>query len=351
MLEVFETFSALQAEIENTVRRERAMRGMDAKMAAGIYPWKPPIGYRSAQNRSKGLKKTEPDEPDGERFPLIERLFRVCLEERVCGTAELARRAKQWELRTAKGRELSAKRISEILSNRFYAGIIVNPWSHEEIEGRHRRMISPSEFDEVQWLRRGGHVRLHQARKRREHPDFPLRRAVQCGVCGTLLTGSWSRGNGGRYAYYHCRNTSCDMYGKGIPRSVLEADFSENLRAVTPCPNTLEIFKAAVLEIWQAQGSQAEQAMRRQQARLLELKQQVDGLIAMKIRDLLSDDEFLERKEALKLEIAETEAMLRHTAEARIDLPRVIDQAVNTILDFPGTWLNMKPLRAHPERS
>ena len=37
------------------------------------------------------------------------------------------------------------------------------------------------------------------------HPDFPLRGFVRCESCGRGLTGSWSKGRSGYYAYYHCR--------------------------------------------------------------------------------------------------------------------------------------------------
>jgi hypothetical protein len=41
--------------------------------------------------------------------------------------------------------------------------------------------------------------------RRRNHPDFPLRGFVRCEACGRPLTGSWSKGRNGRYAYYHCQ--------------------------------------------------------------------------------------------------------------------------------------------------
>ena len=43
------------------------------------------------------------------------------------------------------------------------------------------------------------------APRQRNHPDFPLRGFVRCETCGRPLTGSWSKGRNGRYAYYHCQ--------------------------------------------------------------------------------------------------------------------------------------------------
>lgn len=41
--------------------------------------------------------------------------------------------------------------------------------------------------------------------RQRNHPDFPLRGFVRCETCGRPLTGSWSQGRNGCYAYYHCQ--------------------------------------------------------------------------------------------------------------------------------------------------
>jgi hypothetical protein len=41
--------------------------------------------------------------------------------------------------------------------------------------------------------------------RQRNHPDFPLRGFVRCEACGRPLTGSWSKGRNGHYAYYHCQ--------------------------------------------------------------------------------------------------------------------------------------------------
>jgi hypothetical protein len=41
--------------------------------------------------------------------------------------------------------------------------------------------------------------------RQRNRPDFPLRGFVRCEACGRPLTGSWSKGRNGRYAYYHCQ--------------------------------------------------------------------------------------------------------------------------------------------------
>ena len=66
--------------------------------------------------------------------------------------------------------------------------------------------------------------------KRRNNPDFPLRRFVRCGSCATPLTGSWSKGRSANYAYYHCRKCGKVRIGK----TQLEGRFVDLLLEVQP---------------------------------------------------------------------------------------------------------------------
>ena len=43
----------------------------------------------------------------------------------------------------------------------------------------------------------------------RSRSDCPLRAFVRCQACDLALTGSWSKGRNGRFAYYHCRGGEC----------------------------------------------------------------------------------------------------------------------------------------------
>lgn len=338
---VFETFTALQAEVDNSVRRERVIRGMAAKIREGIYPWYPPLGYCCARNRMRGLKKLEPDQADPERFQLVQRLLRTCLDQEICGTTELAALGSSWGLTSRNGKKLYPQHVDRILGNKFYAGILVDPWSGEEYTGRHRPMLTPDEFDRVVWLRSG--KRGATLRRSAEHPDFPLRRTVLCGGCQAPLTGSWSRGNGGRYAYYHCARKSCPNYGKGMPKKSFESGFTDLLRRCTPKKLTVGTFSEAVLDVWARKRSWAHEHAQTEAGRALELETRLDSLIDMRAKGLLSDDEFLPRKEAIRAERAD----LKHRSDLETiqlsDRPTVVREAAGRILAYPRNWRTLPP--------
>lgn len=76
-------------------------------------------------------------------------------------------------------------------------------------------IVTPELFARVQALdgRRPSVESRH-----RDPPDFPLHRFVRCGACDRPLTGSWSRGRSGHYAYYRCANRDCRAVNVTKPR-------------------------------------------------------------------------------------------------------------------------------------
>ena len=50
-------------------------------------------------------------------------------------------------------------------------------------------------------------------------------------------TSCWSKGVGGRYAYYLCQAKECPDRGKSIPKKVIEDEFEKLLAELTPSPD------------------------------------------------------------------------------------------------------------------
>src|SRR3989442_4559372 len=118
--------------------------------------------------------------------------------------------------------------------------------------GRFEPLVSEETFRTAQLVLSGRRHRapVHQ----RAHPDFPLRHFVRCGACGRPLTGSWSRGRGRRYAYYHCPGRAC---GTSDTKGGLEGDFLALLDRLRPRAEYLRLFKAVVLDSWQERRKEA----------------------------------------------------------------------------------------------
>ena len=143
---LMETILAGFAQFDNDIRAMRTVQGMQRKIQEGIFPWKPPLGYKSAGN--PGDKKIVPDRPDQPLFGLIQKAWR----EFATGgytKADIRRMMNTWGVTSRKGLVITPQVIDQLFRNPYYAGIVVDPWSGEEHQGLHVPMVSPADFARV----------------------------------------------------------------------------------------------------------------------------------------------------------------------------------------------------------
>jgi site-specific DNA recombinase len=339
---LFETMLAGFAEFDNAVRRQRCSNGMQARVQQGIYPWKPPIGYRALGAKRRGEKKSQPDPPDERVFPILQRGLKEYARGMFASQMQLAAALDEWGLREIRGRKTSSQYIDKILSRylKFYAGIIVNPWTGEDVPGLHVPMITQEEMCNIQLVRSG----KRRVQKRGAYSaDFPLRKTVACAECGRMLTGSVSRGNGGRYFYYHCYNKTCCEYGKAIAKAELEAAFSRYLQRITPKPRVLDVIKASVIDVWEENSLALQSEAERHATTLANLTEK-----RARIRELLEDgtysrEEGKERLAEVTNQITATKIALNEARIDQFDIAAAVTYATNFIGTLGRQWLDLAP--------
>ena len=183
-------------EVENDRRALNIIAGMRKAMKEGRWMGGAPKGYI----RSRDLDN-RPCIIPGKDATLIVWAFEMMATGQH-HIEELRRLANK------KGLKVSRNAFWCMLRNPAYIGkIIIPPYKDEElitVEGRQEPIISNGLFYEVQDVLEG--------KKRKDLPahsskrnELPLRGFLQCSKCGRNLTGSASKGNGGRYFYYHCK--------------------------------------------------------------------------------------------------------------------------------------------------
>ena len=244
--EAMEGLLAIWARLDNRIKSDRAKTNMAALLQTGISPWKLPIGYHNLQNKLHGKKKTVPDPIDPDRFPIVQR----GLKEYVTGVHtinSLTRQFRKWGLTTRSGKTIYPQMVERMLTDITYAGWLPNPWGDEPVRGLHTPAITLEEFQKNQHIKAGHSVNAKP--RERANAEFPLRNFARCSQCKGTLTGSGSRGQGGRYAYYHCKKRGCALYGKTIPKEDLERDFVALLERVTPTDVALTLFKEVALDV------------------------------------------------------------------------------------------------------
>jgi site-specific DNA recombinase len=333
--QLMETMLAGFAQFDNDIRAVRCVEGMKRKIEDGLYPWRPPLGYSSAARGR--AKKTQPDTTDPERFSIIKEGWRRLLSGAYT-KADILRYFGANGLTTRGGKRISAQFIDRLFSNKYYAGILVNPWTNEEVHGKHLPMVTPEEYCRVQAIFRG---RSRSTPHQRLSPDFPLRALLRCPACLRPLTGSWSRGRSKKYPYYSCYFKQCERYGKCIPRSHLESEFSRRVARLAPRPVLIPRIEARIADIIEKAGEKVRASADRYRLRLRQLERENNQLIEMRRKELIGDDEFIRDHNRLADEIASLHGLIHEKESAKRLGKDAVGSVLRFLADIPKTLENM----------
>ena len=239
---LLETILAGFAQFDNDVRAARTVQGMKRKLEEGIYPWQPPLGYKGAAQ--PGSKKLEPDQPDQPAFGILQEAWTKFAAGGLT-KADILRFLHARGLKTRSGRAVTSQFVDHLFDDLFYAGILRNPWTGEELPGKHLPMVSRAMFEAAQRIVAGRNRSLPHLTIR---PEFPLRTFVRCPYCDSALTGSFSRGRSKYYAYYHCHNRLCDIRASFTLDEVHE-EFSRFLADASATPHAIVHLKQSLRKI------------------------------------------------------------------------------------------------------
>lgn len=334
-----ETVLAGSAEFDNAVRTQRCIDGMAMRINQGISPFKPPIGYECQHARKRDEKKNGPDKPDAILFPIIQKGLKAFSTGNY-SQAEMMVIFDKLGLAEVRGGKTTPQFVSKIFNRylKFYAGILINPWTNEEIQGLHKPMITKKELFKIQTLLSGKKLNVKHVRK---NPNFPLRGTVLCSYCGRLLTGSSSRGNGGKYYYYHCYNKECPSHGKGFNRIEFEKCFIEYLNSITPKKKFLDSYKKTVLDLWKEKGLEFKKEAQNYERQLTILEEKRKKIFEMREDGSYTPEEFRERKGEIENKIMATKISLDETRIEQFDVEGVLSYATKFIANLGRQWLDL----------
>lgn len=171
--------------------RDEVRKGIHGRLKQGLYPFKAHTGYL---DQGGGKAKI----PDPQRGPLIRAAFELYSTE-TFSLHTLSDELYQRGLRNRGGKKVGVNRLSGILRNPFYIGIIRMKRSGESYPGVHEPIVSKMIFDRVQRILDGKCTKgviVH---------DFLFRRMIRCVHCRYRLIGETKKG----HVYYRCHTQTC----------------------------------------------------------------------------------------------------------------------------------------------
>ena len=323
------------AQFDNDVRSDRTRAGMRAALELGRWTFPAPIGYLNAPKWSgKSLV------PDPERAPLIARAFEELATGRFTKQEVIARMTEAG-LRTRRGLVLSPQSFGQMVRNSIYVGRVESPDYGVSTRGDFEPLIDEATFYRAQAVLDGRVVVAGP--RQRNHPDFPLRGFVRCEACGRPLTGSWSKGRNGHYAYYHCQR---QCRAVNVSKATLEGAFVDELALLQPTPGYMRLVKDRILCVWEQRRAEAKERTTEQQRRVSAIQQKLDKLDeAFLYSEAIDVTTYGRQRDKLREEL--TLAKIDHHAEAvdELDvegilafaeriLPRASDLWVQASLDY-----------------
>lgn len=281
---------------------ENVKRGNRTKCEKGWRPNKAPLGYLNDP-----VAKTIVPDPD--RFQLVWQMFDLAR----LGThsvRQIAAETRGWGLTSSPGKRQGGKYLTQsmvhyVLTNPFYAGIF--RWNGIEYRGAHVPMLSWAEFEEVQRrLKRN----LKQAPKRHE---FPFTGLIHCGECGCSITAETKvKPSGRQYTYYHCARSRPGVrcHQPPISAEALEEQLRRIVEGVNLDARTHEFVLVRLRARQKRHEEEHEKKIAALDRHLSERRRQQTNLTGLRLRDLITDDEYTSERNRINAENRSTEEAL-----------------------------------------
>lgn len=303
--------------------KKAVRRGTDSKLGKGWFPHRAPEGYLNNL-------RDHTIEADPERFPLLQRAWRLLIAGTHTPAQVIGILNDQWGYRTREtakggGRKLSRSAGYRLFSSIFYAGYFQH--GGQVYTGAHPAMVTLAEYEAVQGRMSGQSGRAHRGKH-----EFAYSGLIRCGRCGGGVTAEMQAGRHGRgcWTYYHCSNASGACDKRSIREDVLEERINACLAQVTITAEFQEIVRD-LLEKWIVKEFGSQEARYGQQLRALaDGERMLSELLEMRLRCLVTDDQYRAKQKELRESVSGLRLEVGRSQE-RLDRTR---EVVSHALDF-----------------
>ncbi len=317
-------------------------RGLKSKLEKGIAPKLAPLGYLNTKTEARGENFIV---KDPERFHIVRKAWGMMLTGNHSGPAILDILNSEYGLRTRKtrrqgGRPLSRSGLYRMFNDPFYAGQF--RYNGTLYEGVHEPMVTKEEFDRVQAiLGRPG-------KPKQNRHAYVYTGLLHCGECGGPISATYKEktikatGERKAYALYYCiparKCTRPCSQRRYINGDAIDEQVKAEIESFTIRP----AFRDWALDIADEEEitecADVEKISVSLQSAIDDAERQLDKLIDMCARELLSEEEYKAKRTELVSTIATLKANRRSTdarlSERRQNIERALHFATDALLTF-----------------
>ncbi|WP_258543802.1 recombinase family protein [Parvicella tangerina] len=310
----------LFSQMDNELRRDKAVTGMKEVMRKGYMPGNIPRGYINL-NKGKAVNQKVVLSEQGK---LMRKAFHWKANTQMTN-AEIVRRL------NALGVHINERILSKVFKNPFYCGIIVNRLiPGEVIQGKHEPMVSQDLFIQVNDII--DNKRSHPVSHKEEDEELPLKRFLKCD-CGTPMTGYLVKKKG--LYYYKCRVKGCKN-NKSAKK--LHKQFETMLSSFSIEEWQIDIIKDGLKSIYSDLFQEQFETNKRFKAQISEAKTKIESIEEKYVLGDIPEELFKKYKAKYKGEIEDLEKMIGNTSVGSSNLEKCLDFISQTLSNPLKMW-------------
>jgi site-specific DNA recombinase len=331
-------------------------RGTQQKAVRGWFPGRVPIGYAHVNRTQR-----KPGEPEILTHPvyfnIAKRLWRMMLTGHY-SILGIKRIGDRMGMKHSNGNTYSKNAYYKMFANEFYSGFYY--WKDEtgtiiRFEGKHKPMVSPEEFKDVQNI-----IHCNSVLRQRTHV-FPYRGLIICGECKGHVTAEQklqtvctkcrhkfsvitksncpkcktdlSEMNNPKITkriYYHCTGNKMNCSQGSITEGAIEKTIQEELKGVVIQP---EFHEWGINEIRKLSKEKEGEEVKIEiplKKRQSELLNRINGLIKMRADNEISSDEFENLKKTTMQELTD----IRNEMDISQNQEKYLENVITKHFDF-----------------
>jgi site-specific DNA recombinase len=308
------------SEYDNQLRREKSMLGTKEAILRGEWCGVPPTGYY------KIIKDGEKKIVVSEKGKLLKKAFLWKALDNL-SIEEIRIRLKSL------GFNLNHQRLSEILRNPFYCGLIAHKsLDGRVVEGKHEPLISKEIFLKVNNILS---ERKHGFKTNKEGDNVPLKRFLICDHCGHNMTGYIVKAK--KIWYYKCRTKGCS---NNKSANALHSSFLHLLEPYTikMSQNLKDLLKKQMLYTLNCQMEVKFQEHKQIQSQLIEINSKLDRIEERFILEEITKEQFNKYSEKFKLEKSQIIKELERTQIKVSNLEKAVENLIELSSNLPSLW-------------
>jgi len=187
----------LFGQMDNELRRDKVVTGMQEMLLNGYWVWATPRGYEDL-NKGKASERKIVINEEGKK---LRKAFEWKAHKNM-SNVEISKQLKNI------GVNISDKRLTGLFTNPFYCGLITSKMIPGQIfQGHHEPLVSKKLFLLVNQIRQEN--RVHGFVKNKDDENLPLKVFTKCDKCKSSLTGYLVKKKG--LYYYKCNKKGCKV--------------------------------------------------------------------------------------------------------------------------------------------